>query len=96
MHLTALAWMYVVLMMTAVEMASPQGTVLGGLSTLLFYGLLPLGVVLYIMGTPARRRRRQAQETAKLSGDSGQPDAGGHAPPGTAVPAQADPVREKI
>ena len=64
MHLTAIAWIYVVLMMSAVELASPQGTVLGALSTLLLYGLLPLGLVLYIMGTPARRRLRQAREAA--------------------------------
>lgn len=101
MHLTAIAWIYVVLMMTAVELASPQGTLLGALSTLLLYGLLPLGVVLYIMGTPARRRLRQAQQAAEAAGapiaaSSDQPDAGGHAATGHAVPPEAGPVREKF
>ncbi len=103
MHLTAIAWIYVVLMMTAVELASPQGTVLGALSTLLFYGLLPLGVVLYIMSTPARRRLRQAREAAEtkaadspMVATSAQPDAGGHTTTRHAMPPDAGPVRKKF
>lgn len=107
MHLTAIAWIYVVLMMSAVELASPQGTALGALSTFVFYGLLPLGVILYIMSTPARRRLRQAQEAkqAQTSAQepapppaadaSSQPDASGHASAGHAVLPDAGPVREK-
>jgi hypothetical protein len=104
MHLTAIAWIYVVLMMSAVELASPQGTALGALGTFVFYGLLPLGVVLYIMGTPARRRLRQAQEAQAQAQESAapaataasdQPDASGHAPTGHAVLTDAGPVREK-
>jgi hypothetical protein len=107
MHLTAIAWIYVVLMMSAVELASPQGTALGALGTFVFYGLLPLGVVLYIMGTPARRRLRQAQEAQEVqalaqesaapaaTAASDQPDASGHAPTGHAVLTDAGPVREK-
>jgi hypothetical protein len=104
MHLTAIAWIYVVLMMSAVELASPQGTVLGALSTFVFYGLLPLGVILYIMGTPARRRLRQAQqdrETAAAEAAdrsvevSDQPDAGRHATAGHPIPPDTGAVREK-
>jgi hypothetical protein len=58
MYLVAIAWMYVVLMMAVAEALSSQGTLLGAFFTLLLYGLLPLGVVLYIMGTPLRRRAR--------------------------------------
>jgi flagellar biosynthesis/type III secretory pathway M-ring protein FliF/YscJ len=104
MYLTAIAWTYVVLMMSAAELASPQGTVLGALSTLVFYGLVPLGIVLYIMGTPARRRLRRARE-AQASAQTGpqardnqrsdQPDASGHATAADAVSAQAASVREK-
>lgn len=101
MHLTAIAWIYVVLMMSAVELASPQGTVLGALSTLLLYGLLPLGLVLYIMGTPARRRLRQAREAAAAGTEasnaeaSDQPDTGRHTATGHPVPQDARPMREK-
>ncbi len=73
MYLVAIAWMYVVLMMSIVEALSPLGTVLGALFTFALYGLLPLGIVIYILGTPMRRRAR----TAAPSGQA--PDAGGHA-----------------
>ncbi len=91
MYLTAIAWIYVVLMMSVAEAASPSGTLLGAFTTFVFYGLLPLGIVLYILGTPGRRRARQAQEASA----SGQPDAGGHAPAGLARPAEGAPVRKE-
>lgn len=52
--IVAIGWMYVVVLM-----ALTQGSVLAGLGTLLFYGLLPLSITLYLMATPLRRRRRQ-------------------------------------
>lgn len=66
LHLIALGWLYVTLMMAVAEGLSPQGTWLGALFTLLLYGLLPLGLLLYILGTPLRKRRlrRQASEAA--------------------------------
>lgn len=79
MYLIAIAWAYVVLMMAAAEALSPQGTLFGALITLLLYGVLPLGLLLYILGTPGRKRRRRAAELA-----AGQGDAGGHAAAGTA------------
>jgi len=66
MYLVAIAWMYVVLMMAVAEALSPQGSVLGAVITFVFYGLLPLSVVLYIFGTPMRRRARLAAEAAEL------------------------------
>ena len=50
--------------------------------TLLLYGVLPLGLLLYILGTPGRRRRRRAAESAAESKTQG--DAGGHAATGPA------------
>lgn len=79
MHLIAIGWLYVVLMMALVEALSSQGTVLGAIITFVFYGLIPLGLVLYIAATPARRRARRAAET------SAAPDGGGHAPGDTAA-----------
>lgn len=64
LHLIALAWMYVVLMMAAAEALSPNGTLLGAFVTLLLYGLAPLALVLYILATPARRRARRAAEAS--------------------------------
>ena len=58
MHIVALAWIYVVLMMAVVEALSPDGTLLGAVLTFVFYGVLPLSVVLYIMSRGSTRRRR--------------------------------------
>ena len=89
MHLVAIAWIYVVLMMAVAEALSSQGTVLGALFTVLFYGLLPLGIVLYILGTPARKRARRAAEAAVPPSASAPPDGGGHAA-GDAVPTERE------
>jgi hypothetical protein len=62
MYLIPIAWLYVALMMAVAEATSSQGTLLGAFFTLLLYGLLPIGLVLYFIGTPARRRQRLAQE----------------------------------
>ena len=70
MYLVAIAWMYVVLMMAAAEALSSQGTVLGAFFTLLLYGLLPLCIVLYILGTPARRRALKATASEPPDGRS--------------------------
>lgn len=87
MYLVAIAWMYVVLMMTVAEATSPNGTVLGAFFTFLLYGALPLSLVLYVMGTPARRRaRREAEASAAAAGD---PDGRGHAA-GDAVPPERE------
>lgn len=58
MHIVALAWIYVVLMMALVEALSPDGTLLGAILTFIFYGVLPLSIVLYIMSRGSRRRPR--------------------------------------
>lgn len=81
MHLIAIAWIYVVLMMALAEAMSSQGTVLGAVITFVLYGLLPLGLVLYIVATPARKRARRAAEA------SAPPDGRRHAP--------GDPVAAK-
>jgi uncharacterized membrane protein len=70
MYIVAIAWIYVVLMMAVAEALSTQGTVLGAVFTFLLYGVLPLSIVLYIMGSPARRRARRAAESAAPDGGS--------------------------
>lgn len=59
MYLVAIAWMFVVVCMAAVE--ATTSSLFGALGTLLFYGLLPLGLVLWLLGTPQRRRNRDGQ-----------------------------------
>jgi Tfp pilus assembly protein PilV len=71
MYLVAIAWLYVTLMMALAEATHPQGTLLGALVTLLLYGVGPLSLVLYLMGTPLRRKARQAREAAQQT--PGQP-----------------------
>ena len=67
MYLVAIAWMYVVLMAALVEAFSTDGTVVGAIATFVFFGLLPLGIVMYLLGTPSRRRARQAQQRNEVS-----------------------------
>jgi len=56
MYLIAIAWIYVVLLMSIAEATNTTGTVLGAIITFVLYGALPLSLVLYLMRTPARRR----------------------------------------
>ena len=65
MYLLLIGWLYVVLMMAVVEAASPQGSLLGAFFTLLLYGVLPVVLLMFIAGTPARRRLRHRQEQAQ-------------------------------
>jgi len=65
MYLVLIAWMYVALMMAVAEATSPIGTVLGAIVTFVLYGALPMGVVGYIMGSPARKRALKAKEMAE-------------------------------
>ena len=62
MHLIAIAWIYVVAMVALAEALAPNGTLLGAFFTLALYGALPLWVVLYIVGTPARKRALRQRE----------------------------------
>ncbi len=91
MYLIAIAWLYVALMMALAEAVSPQGSILGALVTFVLYGVAPMALVLYLVGTPARRRARRralqfppsqagvAQAMSSPAADSGQGDGGHHA-----------------
>jgi uncharacterized membrane protein len=88
MYLVAIAWMYVVLMMTVAEATAPNGTVLGAVFTFLLYGVLPLSIVLYLMATPTRRRARRAAE-ARASAP--QPDRSGESTGDTVTSEREEP-----
>ena len=85
--LVPIAWLFVVVLMALAEAMSPQGTVLGAAFTFVLYGLLPLGIVMYILGTPARKRARARRE-AEASAHDGH--GGGHAPGGPAAGVAAE------
>lgn len=90
MYLLIIAWVYVVVMMAISEAASSQGTLLGAFLTLVLYGLLPLSIVLYLMGTPGRRARRAA---AAREGDASAeaPDGRGQAASDPVAPEGKEP-----
>lgn len=65
MVIVPLAWLYVALMMAVAEANHVNGTLLGACITFLLYGVLPVAVLVYIMGAPARRRRIKAKEATQ-------------------------------
>ena len=92
MYIVPIAWIYVALMMAVAEANNTTGTVLGAIITFVLYGLLPVGLILYFMGSPARRRAIKAREKQESSRqDSVQPDAGSLAPTDTVPPVGKEP-----
>ena len=57
LYIVAIGWIYVVLMMSVAETSA-----VAGIATFLFYGVLPLGVILYLLNTPKRRALRAEAE----------------------------------
>ena len=88
MYIVPIAWIYVALMMSVAEATNTNGSVLGAVFTFVLYGVLPVALMMYFMGTPARKRALRAQEQAErnaaiaahqaAAGDSPsrEPDAG--------------------
>ena len=77
MYLVLIAWIYVAFMMAIAEATSPVGSLLGAAFTFLLYGVLPMSIVGYIMGAPARRRARKVKEAASVAPDT-DTEASGH------------------
>jgi hypothetical protein len=102
MYIIPIAWLYVALMMAVAEATNSNGTVLGAIVTFVLYGLLPIGLILYFIGSGARRRTRRAQEAeeraayvAKANAAQGAPshppDEGSVAPADTIAPVRKEP-----
>jgi hypothetical protein len=96
LYLVAIGWIYVVGIVAVAEAFAPQGTWLGAGLTFVGWGLLPLSIVLYILGTPVRRRARRAKDDAAGAGAvapaSGvEPDRGGHAAGIAIAPEREEP-----
>ena len=82
MYLVLIAWLYVTLMMALAEATSPTGSVLGAVVTFVLYGLLPMGIVGYILNTPARRKALAARA---------EPDASRETPAAPVSPVGEEP-----
>lgn len=54
MWIVAIAWMYVVVLMAATE-----SSVVGGIMTFVFFGVLPLSLLSYFFGAKGRRARHK-------------------------------------
>lgn len=54
MHIAAVGWIYVTLMMAITE-----ETVIAGIMTFFLYGVLPTLIIVYLGGSPQRRRRNE-------------------------------------
>ena len=68
MHIVVIAWLYV-----SVLMALTETSVVAGILSLLFYGLLPTALLLWLFAGPGRRRRaaRLTEQTNPRPADAG-------------------------
>jgi hypothetical protein len=57
MYVIAIGWLYVTLLMAATET-----NLTAGVLTFALYGIAPLALLLWLFGTPQRRRNRLARE----------------------------------
>lgn len=64
MYIIAIGWLYV-----AILAAATEGSLVRGLVTFLFYGLLPCALLMWLGGTRARRQRRRQSLTDQRAGD---------------------------
>ena len=74
MYIVAIAWIYVTLLMSLAERSF-----VAGVATFVLYGLMPLALFLWLVGTPERRRRKRRQAAAVAQLAAGRPaddDAG--------------------
>jgi small-conductance mechanosensitive channel len=62
MYIVAIAWLYVVLMMSITERS-----IVACIMTFLFYGLLPCGLLIWLVGTPSRHRLKAKREAARAA-----------------------------
>jgi biotin transporter BioY len=72
MYIVAIAWLYVVLMMSLTEQSW-----IAGVGTFILYGVAPLSLFLWLVGSPARKRRKKAAEAAEAEAAKGAAPASG-------------------
>lgn len=92
MYIIPMAWLYVAMMMAVAEATHDNGTVLGGIITFLLYGLGPVLLVVYLMGSPARRKAIKASEMAAAAKETNAAAVAASQPSDTvAKPISAEP-----
>lgn len=64
MYIIAIGWLYV-----AILAAATEGSLVGGVITFLFWGLLPCALFMWLGGTRARRQRRRQSLADQRPGD---------------------------
>jgi hypothetical protein len=103
MYIVAIGWLYVAMMMGVAEATNTTGTVMGGIISFVLYGLAPVSLVVYLMGSPLRNRAVKARDAAEwaaqnapinppVDSPSNPPDAGGETP----ADPQITPVRKEL
>ena len=96
MYIVPIAWIYVALMMSVAEATNTTGTVMGGIFTFVLYGVLPVALMMYFMGTPGRKRairaREQAERDAAIAAHQAAAQAAASLQPDAGSLAAADPV----
>lgn len=83
MYVIAIGWLFVTVLMAATE---PNFT--AGALTFIAYGLLPLALLLWLLGTPQRGRRRAWRQMQESTGADDPPPASVNA--GEAAPIEVD------
>lgn len=61
-YIIAIAWTYVVLLMSATE-----PSFIAGMMTFIFYCALPLSISIYLLGTPQRKKLRKSTLQSQIS-----------------------------
>lgn len=65
MYIVAIAWIYVVGMMAITE-----SSIVAGIMTFLLYGVFPLSIILYVIGSPQRKRNRANAQKKEREGSA--------------------------
>jgi biotin transporter BioY len=68
MYIIAIGWLWVALMMAITETS-----IVAGVLSFTFYGLLPCALLMWLLGTPARRARQRTQDERAGTGSSDEP-----------------------
>jgi Flp pilus assembly protein TadB len=59
MYIVAIAWIYVIAMVALTE-----SSLFAGLFAFIFYGVLPVSLIIWMSGTKVRRQRQRERESA--------------------------------
>lgn len=66
MYIIAIGWLYITVLMAATET-----NLVAGVLTLVFYGLAPVALLLWIFGSPGRRRAAARQRLPQQTESAG-------------------------